>query len=347
MSQRAREAATRVRAAGPEPLTRLGRRAYARVSEATAGLRMEPSFILIGAQRCGTTSLFRALTAHPQLMPPTFHKGVNYFDLNYYRGPQWYRAHFPVAEFARRRAGRHCPPVAFEASGYYLYHPQAMERLGHDLPAVKLVAMLRDPAERAFSAHKHELARGYEREDFERALELEDERLAGEAERIRADPAYQSLAHRHHSYRHRGQYAEQLERLYEFFPRTQVHVIDSAGSTGGCWSSSACGHSSRRSRPPTPAPARRWMTGAGVCSKRTFCPTTNVWRSCSAASRAGSGEALAMHRGSRTINTSCSGVPKSAMLIAEWQVPARQRSREGRSPMERVGPGSTQGTVAP
>ena len=232
MSQRAREAATRVRAIGPEPLTQLGRRAYARLSEATAGLRMEPSFILIGAQRSGTTSLFRALTAHPQLVPPTFRKGVNYFDLNYYRGAQWYRAHFPVAEIARRRAGRHGPPVAFEASGYYLYHPQAMERLGHDMPAVKLVAMLRDPVERAFSAHRHELARGYEREDFERALELEDERLAGEVERIRADPGYESLAHRHHSYRHRGQYAEQLERVYEFFPRAQVHVIDSAAYFG-------------------------------------------------------------------------------------------------------------------
>jgi hypothetical protein len=189
---------------------------------------MEPSFILIGAQRSGTTSLFRALTAHPQLAPPTFRKGVNYFDLNYYRGAQWYRAHFPVAEIARRRAGRQGPPVAFEASGYYLYHPQAMERLGHDMPAVKLVVMLRDPVERAFSAHKHELARGYEREGFERALELEDERLAGEVGRIRADPRYESHAHRHHSYRHRGQYAEQLDRVYEFFPRAQVHVIDSA-----------------------------------------------------------------------------------------------------------------------
>ena len=206
----------------------LGRRAYARMCGATAGLRMEPGFILIGAQRCGTTSLFRALTAHPQLMPPTFHKGVNYFDLNYYRGAQWYRAHFPVAEIAWRRAGRQGPPVAFEASGYYLYHPQAMERLGRDMPAVKLVAMLRDPVERAFSAHKHELARGYEQESFGRALELEDGRLAGEVDRMRADPAYESFAHRHHSYRHRGQYAEQLERVYEFFPRAQVHVIDSA-----------------------------------------------------------------------------------------------------------------------
>jgi hypothetical protein len=189
---------------------------------------MEPGFILIGAQRCGTTSLFCALTAHPQVMPPAFHKGVNYFDLNYYRGAQWYRAHFPVAEIARRRTGHHGAPVAFEASGYYLYHPQAMERLGHDMPRTKLVAMVRDPVERAFSAHKHELARGYEHEDFERALALEDDRLAGEIERIREDPAYESFAHRHHSYRHRGQYAEQLERVFAFFPREQVHVIDSA-----------------------------------------------------------------------------------------------------------------------
>jgi len=198
------------------------------MSEATAGLRMEPGFILIGAQRCGTTSLFRALAAHPQVMAPTFRKGVNYFDLNYHRGAQWYRGHFPVTEIARLRTGRQGPPVAFEASGYYLYHPQAAERLGHDMPTVKLVVMLRDPVERAFSAHKHEFARGYEQQDFPRALELEDDRLTGEIDRILADPAYESFAHRHHSYRHRGQYAQQLERFYEFFPRTQVHVIDSA-----------------------------------------------------------------------------------------------------------------------
>jgi hypothetical protein len=107
-----------------------------------------------------------------------------------------------------------------------------MERLGHDMPGVKLVAMLRDPVERAFSAHKHEFARGYEQERFERALELEDGRLAGETERMRADPGYESFAHRHHSYRRRGQYAEQLERVYEFFPRAQLHVIDSAAYFG-------------------------------------------------------------------------------------------------------------------
>ena len=160
---------------------------------ATAPLRLQPGFIMIGAQRCGTTSLFRALMAHPQVVRPAFHKGINFFDLNYYRGLTWYRGHFPVARVAQAATARHGGPMTFEASGYYMYHPFAMERLARDLPRVKLVVMLRDPVERAFSAYKHEYARGYEWESFEKALELEDERLIGEIDRMRADPAYESF----------------------------------------------------------------------------------------------------------------------------------------------------------
>lgn len=216
-----------VRKAPPEVVKRAGRRAYVVAGTATAGLRMEPDFIMIGAQRCGTTSLFRALLAHPQVIRPAFHKGINYFDLNYYRSRRWYRGHFPVAGPAARRTAPYGGPMVFEASGYYLYHPFAMERMARDLPSVKLVVMLRDPVERAFSAWKHELARGFETESFERALELEDARLAGELERMRADPRYESLAHRHQSYRRRGHYAGQLERVFRFYLRQQVHIMDS------------------------------------------------------------------------------------------------------------------------
>jgi hypothetical protein len=208
-------------------LRQISERAYRCVAAPTGWLRMEPGFIMIGAQRCGTTSLFRALTAHPQLMRPPFHKGVNYFDLNYYRGADWYRSHFPLAEIARRRTARYGPAMAFEASGYYLYHPFALQRLAGDLPAIKLVAMVRNPVERAFSAYKHEFARGFEQESFERALALEDERLAGEVDRMREDPIYESFPHRHHSYRRRGQYAEQLERALAIVPAERLHVIQS------------------------------------------------------------------------------------------------------------------------
>jgi hypothetical protein len=216
-----------VRKAAPQVVKQAGRRAYVLAGTATGGLRLQPDFIMIGAQRCGTTSLFRALLAHPQVIRPTFHKGVNYFDLNYYRSMRWYRGHFPVAGPAARRTGPYGGPAVFEASGYYLYHPFAPERIARAMPSVKLVVMLRDPVERAFSAYKHELARGFEWESFENALALEDSRLAGEIGRMRADLRYESFAHRHHSYRHRGHYAEQLERVFRSFDPGQVHVMDS------------------------------------------------------------------------------------------------------------------------
>lgn len=192
---------------------------------ATAGLRLRPSVIVVGAQRCGTTTLYRVLSEHPDIVRPTFSKGIFYFDINYAKGQRWYRGHFPVAALARRRvAGPE--PVAFESSGYYSFHPLAADRIGRDLPGVKLVLMVRDPVERAYSAYKHELARGFETESFERALELEPERLAGEVERMREDPSYVSDDHRHHAYVTRGQYAEQVERLQAAVGAENVFVMD-------------------------------------------------------------------------------------------------------------------------
>ena len=217
-----------LRAAMPHPVKTMGRAASVRMGSATASRRQLPSFILVGAQRAGTTSLFRALMSHPSIFPANFHKGVNYFDVNYTRPFAWYQGHFPTEAHLRRHApAGGAAPVTFEASGYYMFHPCAAERMARHLPDVRILAMLRDPVERAYSAWKHELARGYETETFERALELEDDRLAGEVHRIQADRGYYSHAHRHHAYRRRGEYVVQLERLHDFFPADQIHVIDS------------------------------------------------------------------------------------------------------------------------
>jgi len=87
--------------------------------------------------------------------------------------------------------------------------------------------LLRDPVERAYSAHAHELARGFENEPFEAALESEDARVEGEAERLMADPSYTSFSYQHHAYVRRGRYIEQLERLERLFGRKRLHVVDS------------------------------------------------------------------------------------------------------------------------
>jgi hypothetical protein len=207
---------------------RLARRVTRSGGRLTSGLRMTPSFLIVGAQRCGTTSMYKTVTAHPCVLPAVLHKGVHYFDTSYDKGASWYRGHFPLEATARRVArSTGAAVVTGESSPYYMFHPLAGERIARDLPGVRVVVLLRDPVERAHSAHAHESARGFETEPFERAVALEPERLAGEEERLRADPGYRSHAHQHQAYVTRGRYVHQLERLEGLFGRDRMYVIDS------------------------------------------------------------------------------------------------------------------------
>jgi hypothetical protein len=204
----------------------VGSRGYGRL---TAERRMLPSFLICGGQRCGTTSLYRALAAHPAVVKAVLHKGVHYFDVGYERGMRWYRGHFPL----QRRADRIAETVGmraqtFESSPYYMYHPHAMTRIATDLPDVRVVVLVRDPVERAYSQHAHEVARGFENErDFLRALALEPTRLHGVVEQLVADPTAYSFSHQHHAYRGRGEYIEYLVPMADLLGRERVHVVDS------------------------------------------------------------------------------------------------------------------------
>ncbi|MET0839299.1 MAG: sulfotransferase, partial [Marmoricola sp.] len=147
-----------------------------------------------------------------------------YFDLRYANGPRWYAGQFPLARPARRKHGPDA--TTFESSGYYLFHPLAAARIAKDLPDARVVVMVREPVERAYSAHRHELARGFETEEFEQAIDLEEQRLAGEAEKIVADPSYESFHHRHHGYLARSRYSEQIDRFIDELGRDRVYVVD-------------------------------------------------------------------------------------------------------------------------
>ncbi len=196
----------------------------------TADARMTPSVLVVGAQRSGSTTLFRMLSEHPELLRPTSVKGTGYFDDWHHHGLRWYRSHFPLRSAARLRERRHGLPTgsvrAFEISGFYLLHPRAADRIARELPGVQVVAMLRDPVDRAHSAYRHEHARGFEDLTFAEALDREDERTRGELERLAADPTARSEALRHHAYRGRGHYADQLRRFVEALGPDRVHVID-------------------------------------------------------------------------------------------------------------------------
>lgn len=202
---------------------RAARSVVTHIGTLTVGVRIEPTFIIAGAQRCATTSLFRMLTQHPQIVPPPLNKGIHYFDTaeRYAKGPRFYRGHFPLRKAGRPRL------VTGEASPYYVFHPLAMARIATELPRAQVVVLLRDPVERAFSGYKQELARGFETlPTFEQALDAEEARLAGEESRIQADPTYQSFAHQHFGYVARGRYTAQLRRAQEALGEDRLTILD-------------------------------------------------------------------------------------------------------------------------
>jgi hypothetical protein len=198
---------------------------------ATASVRKPPELIIIGAKRGGTTSLWKYLDSHPGILP-TFPraeqiKGTYFFDEEWSRGERWYRGHFPT-DLSRSRAAHKLgyDPIAFEASPYYLFHPHAPRRAHQVAPDALIVALLRDPVERAFSHYK-ERRNHTEPLSFADALAAEDERTAGEEARMLADPTVVSAAHRHQTYLAQSRYAPMLERWFDAYGREQVLVTAS------------------------------------------------------------------------------------------------------------------------
>lgn len=211
----------------PEPVRKVLRSAYRGYGQATATLRPLPDFLILGAQKAGTTALYAYLRWHPQITGPSF-KEVSFFDRHYARGERWYRAHLPV---------RHRGLVG-EASPSYLFHPLAPERVARMLPDARLIALLRNPVDRAFSHYQHEVALGREQLSFEDALAREQERMEGELEHMLRDPVYFSHAWWNYTYAARGRYADQLERWFAAVSREQLLVLltdDLAADTAGTY----------------------------------------------------------------------------------------------------------------
>jgi len=187
----------------------------------TAPLRALPDFLIIGAQKCGTSSLHAQLALHPEVRAPLT-KEVHYFDIHYHRGPLWYGAHFPLRD-RRHAAGGW---KTYESSVCYLFYDFVPERIIALLPKVRLIAMVRDPVERAYSQYQMSRKRNAESLSFEAAIAAEEERLAPEWGKIAKDPRYHSRIVRQQSYLSRGRYAEQVERWLRYVPRERLLVLD-------------------------------------------------------------------------------------------------------------------------
>jgi Sulfotransferase domain len=193
----------------------------------TAAARLRPNYLVLGAQKAGTTSLHNYLAEHPAVLTASV-KEVRYFNRFYAKGDAWYVAHFPLA-FRGRVAGRRLenPPAVGEASAVYLFDPRVPERVHAFDPGMRLIALLRDPVERAYSHYQMEVRWGREPLALEDAIEREQAELPQLLEHALQHPLDTSDGGFPRSYIARGRYTEQLERWLRFFPREQLLVLTS------------------------------------------------------------------------------------------------------------------------
>lgn len=159
---------------------------------------MLPNFLVIGAMKAGTDSLYQYLRAHPQVfMSET--KELDYFveELNWRRGRAWYEQQFAAAGGAR---------AIGEASTNYSKYPTyagVPERIAALLPDVRLIYLVRHPIERMRSQYLHEVLMGRERRPIEVALLV--------------DPTYVAYS----------RYHLQLSRYLQYFPTDRILVVTS------------------------------------------------------------------------------------------------------------------------
>jgi hypothetical protein len=189
---------------------------------ATASLRKLPDYVIIGAQKAGTTSLHGYLAAHPQVNVSTV-KEVHYFDksYNYCRGENWYRWHFPLA------LGKNRHKLCGESSPFYLFCPVTPARMAALLPNAKIIVLLRNPVDRAFSHYQMTVSRNLEPLSFEDAIKAEPERLADHRKWLIHDPTHYSSAYRDYSYLARGIYADQIIEWRKHYSPDQFLILES------------------------------------------------------------------------------------------------------------------------
>src|SRR5437762_1657829 len=129
------------------------RRLYRNLS---APWRRLPDYIIVGAQKSGTTSLWAYLNEHPYVQP-VLNKETNYFDSNYNRGPAWYRSHFPLMKRDNSCATPVSKTLTGESCANYIFHPLAPQRAAETVPRAKIIFLLRNPVDRAFSHYQLKL----------------------------------------------------------------------------------------------------------------------------------------------------------------------------------------------
>lgn len=164
------------------------------------------AFLIVGAQKAGTTALYAHLRRCDDLCLPD-RKELHFFDDE--TGVDWARPDYADYEAAFAPAAPR--QICGEATPYYMFRPECLDRIRAYNPAMRLVAILRDPAARAYSQWRMQVTRGAEDLPFNRAIREGRQRIARNL--------------RNFSYVERGFYAAQIDQMIRRFPQGQMHFL--------------------------------------------------------------------------------------------------------------------------
>jgi len=194
----------------------------------TGKFRMAPNFVVVGARKAGTTSLYNYLVQHPNVLPALM-KELHFFTNFYENGERWYRGNFPMQleQWLFEKAGRR-RVITGEATPNYYYDPQTPARIRAMCPDAKLILILRDPISRAYSDYNHDVRHGrFTREElsFDTIVDREIEFLSGTGRDLFKRPEAFRIVNTHCRHLARGLYGRHLRFWYDAYSRDQILVM--------------------------------------------------------------------------------------------------------------------------
>ena len=188
----------------------------------TGPLRVLPDFIIIGSMKCGTTSLYYDICEHPCVSPAAYDE-IGFFDSNFHVGLNWYRSMFPTKrriEDIRRKEG---VAITGEDTPFYFWNPVAAKRIQKLLPNIKLITILRNPIDRAYSEYQDLVSSESNSPSFETFIENEINTRRKDSSLITEENF--EIFNQKNSYLLKGIYVDQLKIWAGLFPKEQIFTL--------------------------------------------------------------------------------------------------------------------------
>ena len=185
----------------------------------TSSIRVLPDFFIIGVVRSGTTSMYHYLDEHPSIVKSAYDE-LGFFDDNFRLGWSWYKTLFPTTitkRIVKRKTGNF---LTFDDTPFYVYNEDVAKKIKNYFPKTKLIIILRNPIDRAYSNYHLGVRMGDEKRTFDQAVDDEMQKIA-EYNEIEMDDYISQ------SYLGRGIYAKQLEIWLKYFPASVIKILES------------------------------------------------------------------------------------------------------------------------